>query len=663
MHIHSMRRILLVFGVCLLLSIGSTSTRAADPDQAPAKLTQTMPFDEVKVGMKGYGKTVFHGSDVEPFAFEVVSVISDSSAKRGTVWVICSDERMTRSGPVQGMSGSPMYVWDDGEEGTIGEGGRLIGAFAFGYSDVNICLVGVQPIEYMREVGDRAIAEDLNEEQVARVPPGTMQRSIAALETAAGHVGASDVARSGLSRVQHLLSHSPQLKPTNTQAESLASVQVPKALATNGDVVPMHLPMSVGNAQTAAFFTPLLEPAGIAARSSPITSVAGTPPSNVDPANVKLEPGSVLSIPLAYGDLDVNAAGTVTDVLPDGTVLGFGHAMNSVGSSRLPMASGYTHFVVSRDSISFKLASSLDIVGSIVRDEASAVAGVGDMAFTAAPVNIQIDLPSQPTRNYSYHAVDHFLLTPNIVALLAANSLNAVQGIPILHTMHATGTMTFTGGRTFELDSLIPGQGMNGLMFDMLPPMIAMMQNPFEPLKLESADLTIKVEDGIQMASMISAGLDPRVAKPGDTVQVTLTLQPFDGPAFTRTLPFTLPTDAAEGEYQLIISDADAYSYRMIASRPDLANINDADELLRALQTIADIDPQGIYIGMPLQRQGIAVGGQAMNDLPSSRAMVLGSTASSTTMPFPRFIEAAYPTDQVIDGELMLPLQIVPALP
>ncbi|MBB6431623.1 hypothetical protein [Algisphaera agarilytica] len=663
MHTHSMRRFLCVLGVCLLLTTGATPIHAADPDPAPAAPTPIMAFDEVKVGMKGYGKTVFHGSEVEPFGFEVVSVISDSSAQRGTVWVICSDERMMRSGPVQGMSGSPMYVWEEGEEGTIGEGGRLIGAFAFGYSDVNVCLVGVQPIEYMREVGDRALEEDLDEAQVSQVPPGTMQRSIVALETAAERVGASEQARSGLLRMQELMSHSPQLKPTQTQAEALASVQVPAGLATGGDVVPMHLPMSVGNAQTAEFFAPLLAPAGIAARSSPITSVAGKPPSNVDPAKVKLEPGSVLSIPLAYGDMDVNAAGTVTDVLPDGTVLGFGHAMNSVGSSRLPMASGYTHFVVSRDSISFKLASSLDIVGSIVRDEASAVAGVGDIAFISAPVNIQVDLPAQPTRNYSYHAVDHFLLTPNIVALLASSSLNAVQGTPILHTMHATGTMTFTGGRTFELDSLIPGQGMNGLMFDMLPPMIALMQNPFEPLKLESADLTIKVEEGIHMASMVSASLDQRVAKPGDTVQVTLTLQPFDGPAFTRTLPFTLPTDLTEGEYQLLISDADSYSYRMIASRPDLANIDDADQLLRALQTIADVDPRGIYVGLPLQRQGIAVGGQAMNDLPSSRAMVLASTASSTTMPFPRFVESAYPADQVISGELFLPLRVVPDQP
>lgn len=659
MQTHSIWRILSVAVFGFIFSLSAPSATADESDRDGAQPTPIMSMDDVKVGMKGYGKTVFHGNRIEPFNIEVVSVISDSSAKRGTIWVVCPDDRMMKSGPVQGMSGSPMYLWDEGEEGTLGEGGRLIGAFAFGYSGVNVCLVGVQPIEYMREVGDRANAENLDETQAHRVPPGTMQRSLATLAATADRIGASGIARSGLNGVQNLLEQSPRLRQGSNVFSLNPTASAPAGYASDADVVPMHLPMAVGNAEAAQLFGPLFEPAGIAVRSSPITSVAGKPPSNVDRDAVKLEPGSVLSIPLAYGDMDLNAAGTVTDVLPDGTVLGFGHAMNSVGSSRLPMATGFTHFVVSRDPISFKLAGSLDIVGSIVRDEASAVAGVDDMAFIASPVSISVALPGQPVRDYSYHVVDDFLLTPNIVAMITGGSLTAVQGPPVLHTMHTTGKLTFTGGRTFEVDSLIAGQGMNGLIFDMLPPMIAMMQNPFEPLKLESADLAIKVEDGISMAYMISASLDQRIVKPGDTVQVTLILQPFNGPAFTRTLPFTLPSDLAEGEYQLLVSDSDSFTYRMTAARPDLGDIDDPDELLEALQTIADVDRQTIYVGLPLQTPGIAVGGQAMSDLPSSRAMVLGSTASSTTMPYPRFVEAAFPAEQVIQGELMLPLQVV----
>ncbi|MEM7627165.1 MAG: hypothetical protein AAF333_16325 [Planctomycetota bacterium] len=613
-----------------------------------------MPLAEVKVGMKGYGKTVFHGDRIEPFAFEVVSVVSDSSAKRGTVWVVCTDERMQRSGPVQGMSGSPMYVWDEGQEGVVGEGGRLIGAFAFGYAEVNVCLVGVQPIEYMREVGERAEREDLTREQARRVMPGMAARSLASLSRVADGLPESATNVSTLKATQRLFDGegvSPWTPPVSVAAED------------RDRVMPLHLPLAVGDAWTARLLSPLLAPAGIAAVGSDLTRVAGTPPSNVDPETVKLEPGSVLSIPLAYGDLDLSAAGTVTDVLPDGTVLAFGHAMNAFGSSRLPMATGYTHFVVSRDSISFKQAGSLDIVGSVVRDEASAVAGVEDTAFFAAPVSVKIALPAQPERSYNYQVVDDPALTPAILAAVVNGSLTAVQGPPLLHTIKVTGTLNFTDGRTLNLDRTIPGGGINGLVFEMLPPTIAMMQNPFDPLQLESADLVVTVDEGVSVELLTDVTLDRPVVQPGDTVNVTITSQAFDGPTTTRTLPFAVPTDLPEGEYALLVNDGPTYTYQMLASRPDLNDIDDVDDLRNALQAIADVDHRAVYVSIPLPEPGLAVDGQAMEDLPTSRAVVLASTASSSLVPFPRFVTKHYTADQVVVGEFALTLWVQQAAP
>lgn len=647
----------LVAAMCWLAADAAAQTQP--PAQPPAQPTPIMTLDQVRVGMTGYGKTVFHGDAIEPFAIEVVSVVSDSSAKRGTIWVVCPDERMRLSGPVQGMSGSPMYLWDAGETGTLGEGGRLIGAFAFGYSDVNVCLVGVQPIEYMREVAARALDEDLDEKQASRVPPGTLANSLAAMRATADRLGIPRAQRSGLDAVTQLTAD-----PRPTAERRYRSALAPGPLnAAAGQVMPMRLPICVGSTEAAALLGPLFEPAGYSVMAGGMAggmmNVAGKPPSNVDPSRVKLEPGSVLSIPLAFGDLDLNAAGTVTDVLPDGTVLAFGHAMNAVGSSRLPMATGYTHFVVSRDSISFKLGSSLDIVGSVVRDEASAIAGVAEQAFIASPVAVHVTMPGQPARDYQYQVVDDFQLTPAILAAVANASLNAVQGPPQLHTVTATGTLTFTGERELSFKSVTPNGGIVGLIFEMLPPVMAMMQNPFEPVKLVSADIALDVENGVNLASMLHASLDRRVVQPGDTVNISLQLQPFDQPLITRTLPFTLPSDLAAGEYQLIVSDAASYEYRMIASHPDMADIDDVDELQTALQRLATIDDQMIYVGLPQLTPGIAVGGRAMEHLPSSRALLLAGTASSSTLPYPRFIEQQYPAESVVEGELMLPLRVV----
>ena len=624
------------------------------PADAQPEPTPILALADVKVGMKGYGKTVFHGNRIEPFAFEVVSVVSDSSAKRGTIWVICTDERMQRSGPVQGMSGSPMYVWEEGQEGELGRGGRLIGAFAFGYTDVNVCLVGVQPIEYMLEVGERAENEDLAEPQTRRVSPGMAARSLASLATYADRSVSPTTNLSSVKSVQRLVETPGE---ATRPARRLAEAEDPDR------VLPLHLPLAVGDAKTADLLAPLLQPSGISAMGGDLTRVAGRPPSNVDPEAVKLEPGSVLSIPLAYGDLDLSAAGTVTDVLPDGTVLAFGHAMTAIGSSRLPMATGYTHFVVSRNSISFKQAGSLDIVGSVVRDEASAVAGVSEKAFFAAPVSVDIALPGQPKRSYRYHVVDDPSLTPPILGAVVNGSLTAVQGPPLLHTIHVAGTLTFSGGRTLTLDRTVPGGGMEGIAFEMLPPTIALMQNPFDPLRLESAELSVTVKEGVEVDLLMDASLDRAVVQPGDTVNVSVTLQAFDGPVTTRILPFTVPNDLPEADYGLLVSDGPSYTYQMLSSRPELNDIDDVDTLRNGLQAIADVDHQSIYISLPRLEPGLAVGGRALEGLPSSRAAVIGSTATSSLMPYPRFVTQSYAADRVVSGELMLNLRVQRAAP
>jgi hypothetical protein len=622
--------------------------------------TPIMPLDEVRVGMRGYGLTVFHGAEVEPFNCHVVSVISDSSAQRATIWIECTDERMQRSGPVQGMSGSPIFLWDEGEEGTIGEGGRLIGAFAFGFSNVNVCLVGVQPIEYMRQVGERALEEPATPEARRAVPPGAMSRSLSILRRVADSEQLPAGTRLPLDAVRRLLSDVEPLPPADGSRWGGTS-SGPSVTTPHGDtLLPLKLPLAVGDAQTARLLGPLLEPAGIRVLAGDNVMVAGQPPSNVDPDHVRLEPGAVLSIPLAYGDVDLNAAGTVTDVLPDGTVLGFGHAMNSVGSSRLPMASGYTHYVVSRNTLSFKRGASLDIVGSIVRDEAAAVAGTDDLSFFAAPVSVEVQMVGQPTRNYSYHVVDEPQLTPAILAAVVNASLTAVQGPPLLHTMQLEGEVVFSGDRTLRFDRTLPGTGMNGVAFEMLPPLSAMMLNPFEPLRLESADLKLVVEPGIQQSALVAATLDRAVVQPGQTVQVTLELEPFDGPPHRMSVPFTVPSDFPAGEYQLQVSDFSRHTMRRLSTDPQLSRILNIDQLTTALQAIAAIDEESVYVALPRPVPSLSVGRIGLESLPSSRAAVIASSSSSSATPYPVFVESQYPTPEVVAGEVSLPIRIEP---
>ena len=161
--------------LCLILCVSARPAEvAAQGIKTPDAPAATMALDEIRIGMKGYGMTVFHGTKIEPFNVEVVSIIPNSVPKQTTVWVRCKDPRMVESGPVQGMSGSPIYLWDEGEPQELGKGGRLIGAFAFGYAESQQCLVGVQPIEYMRNSASRVSYDESDGKASAnrRVAPG-----------------------------------------------------------------------------------------------------------------------------------------------------------------------------------------------------------------------------------------------------------------------------------------------------------------------------------------------------------------------------------------------------------------------------------------------------------------------------------------------------------
>ena len=103
--------------------------------------TRYIGVDELRRGMKGYGLTVFHGSKIEKFDVEVVSVMRNYRPKSNAILIRCHDKRFDIAKMVQGVSGSPVYFE-----------GRLAGAMAFGWMMSEEPLYGVTPIREMLPV-------------------------------------------------------------------------------------------------------------------------------------------------------------------------------------------------------------------------------------------------------------------------------------------------------------------------------------------------------------------------------------------------------------------------------------------------------------------------------------------------------------------------------
>lgn len=620
----------------------------AEPIATPEQPQAIMPLDQVRIGMKGYGLTVFQGTKIEPFPVEVISVIHDqyqlSGPKRAVIWVRCDEPRLIKSGPVAGMSGSPIYLWPEGPAAEPGEGGLLVGAFAFGFSWTRDCFAGVQPIELMRQVGqnalkDRDAAAPLQGRRLGRqdvleamdqlkLPPHTAWRS-----RLLGQLGPE------LERPKPLRK---EVAGPGLAGENLLSARR------------MLVPLTMPSRRVARAFGPMLEELGLMA----VAGSLGRGPVEYDPQTIVMEPGSMLSIPLGFGDLEFGAAGTVTEVLPDGRVLAFGHSMFGDGPAALPMASGYVHFIVSNQISSFKLSGSAVMRGAIVRDELSAIVGVPDRKIHTAPIEVKLTLPGEEQRVFEYQVVDHRIFTPVVAAVFVMQSVESSQNLPPENTARMRGHMRFSGNRELTLDTLMPGASGQIMAFEIMPLIASMIDNTFERGRLESMSVTIDVDNRMRSATVVAARLDRDEAAPGETIGILVDLLPYKAAKRTERIELELPRTLESGSYQLIVGDSRIYASQLFGNRPHLLQVGDLDELAGITQRVLDIPDNALHAMMFLLRPGIAIGRDELPKLPSSRQALITGRKTTSVRSYREWIHKQSTLDLVPHGEAKFMLTV-----
>ena len=319
-----------------------------------------MRVSEVKEGMTGYGVSVFKGTKLERFDVTVLSILHNFNPKYDVVLIDCKGANLEHTGSVAGMSGSPVYLKDDqGRE-------RMIGAFAYGWPLMKDPYAGVQPIEYLLAIPTTRPAG----EGVSGKPHdgrGTVRWSVADLMPLGKGHGAGV----------------PLTIPNRqTTVGNFSEV-------FSGDAArlqPLATPLMTGGMPRAVVeqLNIMLAPTGMVAMQA-----GGIGGGDGDPQAppVKIEPGSVLAVPLMTGDAEMTALGTCTEVIGD-RVLGFGHSFNNEGPIALPMGGGRINAVIANLTTSFKIGALRGIQGTLLADQTVGVAG----KTGAAPAMIPMDL-------------------------------------------------------------------------------------------------------------------------------------------------------------------------------------------------------------------------------------------------------------------------------
>src|SRR5688572_4352863 len=131
-----MQKALIVAAALLGLALGFPATLARADGKAVRP--DVMGVSELKRGMKGHGLTVFEGTKPERFDVEIIDVLTNFRPRQELILIKTKHPRLEVAKVVAGMSGSPIYI-----------DGKMIGAYAYGWSFGAEPVAGVTPIRNM----------------------------------------------------------------------------------------------------------------------------------------------------------------------------------------------------------------------------------------------------------------------------------------------------------------------------------------------------------------------------------------------------------------------------------------------------------------------------------------------------------------------------------
>lgn len=558
----------------------ATIAQAARAPAAPAPASPSHPdileVDAIRPGMKGVGKTVFHGTEIDEFDVEVIGVLKRVMPGGDVILARASGGPLAETGIMGGMSGSPVYV-----------DGKLIGAVAFTWSFAKQPIAGITPIAEMLEVMDRAGRAP---EEGTEAPPGA---------------GAGASLGAGGSIVP-----APLPEPSPDLAAARA------ALPASGRLLPIRTPIAVSGFDPRVLdrLLPWLEGLGFTA------TVGGAAPP--EPPPYEALPGAAIGVQLLSGDATVTAIGTVTHREGD-RILAFGHPLFQAGDVSLPMTGATIVGLLPSALSSFKIGSPLDPLGTLTQDRRPAISGTIGAPPRLVPVTVTLRSPAG-TRAFRYQAVHEKALLPGLVEMATVNSLVASEAAFAEETIASRVVVRFAGGRSVVLENLHTGFSSLGEIGEevSLPPTL-LLQNRFENVRIEGVDVEATVTPGRRSGHLEAITVSKNPVRPGETVTILATVKTYQGPPRVLPISLAIPAGAEDGELTLRVCDASSLDESDTKRAPQRFEWEDLDTFLESLAERRRNDR--VYAQIEAPSVGIAIAGREFPSIPRSVFAVIDS--------------------------------------
>jgi hypothetical protein len=538
-----------------------------------AVLSAESPFfllKDVRAGMRGVGRTVFSGDQIEEFQVEVLGVLDNFGPKESLILARLSGGPLEHTGILQGMSGSPVYLE-----------GKLAGAVAMAFPFAKDPIAGIRPIEEMvRPASGLAAA------------PRRLALDLAAL----------DLTRP-ISRPRSVMTGEARLMDIAT-------------------------PVSFGGFSQATLdaFAPQLRSLGLEPRQA-ISAGSKIDLSAVGDAS-NLKPGSMISVQLLSGDFTVAADGTVT-YIEGNRIYAFGHRFLDVGATSLPFARAEVVTLVPNLNASFKLSMAREWMGVINEDRDTVVAGELGRRADLAPVTIAVRRGGRPVQNYELQMVKDPLLSPLLLQMAVYSAIDATERTVGAATIRVTGEAEFQNAPSpIQLDNMFSGDNGSAMQVSISTavPIAYVMQSGFRSLDLKRIAIRIDTYDEKKQLSIENVTVSRREARAGDSIVLNILMTGENGLEVTRRVVYHVPPGAEPG--MLYFTVADATVTNLSDFRPILSTTpRSASQIISTVNSLHPNTKAYVRIWRP--NPAYQLEGADLPDPPASVSLILSSSQAS----------------------------------
>lgn len=607
----------LAIGLCAGLGLTLPMARG---DAKPSFIS----VDEIKDGMKGYGLTVFKGTDPERFDVEVVGVLKNFRPGQALILVKTLHPRLDVTKNVKGMSGSPIFL-----------DGRLAGAYAYSWASFQ-----VEPV-----AGVTPIAPMLNELH-RPIPPGFWPLEGRA-PLPAERVAARTTATSnpGIERSATSFEGAPGSYDLEAHAAQIRERTLPPADGASRTFVPATTPLLLGGMgdRSMALVRKLFEPLGL----EPVQAGGGG--AKADPnAPAHYVNGGGLAVQLARGDVSLMGLGTVTYV--EGQKLcGFGHPMMEAGDTALPAAIGKVDWIFASAQHSSKIGEAVRPLGALVQDRQSAV--VVDETKTAPTFPFSIEIRGAmgaAKKLWNVEIAEERFMSASLVASVMSSVVEASTNETRDVTWHLASKLTVRGHGAIDLEDF--GVAVGGMpdAGDFSRSKIGravgeVLNNPWERVHVDGVTSVLTVDYSRALWKIRGVDVLDPVVDAGKVARLRVHLQPFAGPIVTKIVDVRLPEELAGKDVDLEVGPG----YQIV---PELAAPQNLDDLLRN-STKQSAPPRSLVVQYRLGSQGVAFNGHVAEQLPAFALDALRPTSSNTGPDaFSSYGRVVVPLDRYVEG-------------